>query len=367
MRATLLSLTVLWLVCGCQPRSAANTPVQWVEGLASKDGVACFASLRQGSDEEVLQSIIAGTRHVSPRVRSQCARLLGMRQDITMIEHLQPLLVDTDGAVRQQAARALVPLLDNQELLEMLKSPQCPMVARATLAHAMLRDPAELTYKPFVDWLLDRGHPTELRAYLYGAVRESHSPGYGKTHREKPLLGEVQKARQRVIEQARLDALNEQESLEVRAAALQLWAVFAGPGSYADIHKMATSPQSPYRLREAALISLGASHHPQALAVLSGVAHDELAPASLRQSALLGLQQLRGEPQAMESILPLLQHPEARMRAKAACALYNLGDKRALEPMQQALNRELDDDALYQIRLNLRGLEGKGACAPCPP
>ncbi|MBT9585266.1 HEAT repeat domain-containing protein [bacterium] len=363
MRATLLSMTVLLLACGCQPRSASNTPAQWVEGLACKDGVACFASLRQGSDEEVLQSIVAGTRHVSPRVRSQCARLLGMRQDITMLEHLQPMLVDTDGAVRQQAARALVPLLDDEELLEMLKSPQCPMVARATLAHAMLRDPAELTSRPVLDWLLDRGHPTELRAYLYGAVRESHSPCFGKANGELPLLNQVKEARQRVVEQARLDALNEQEPLEVRAAALQLWALFAGSSSYADIYKMVNTPQSPYRLREAALISLGASHHPQALTVLSGVAHDERAPASLRQSALLGLQQL-DDPQAMEVILPLLQHAEARMRASAACALYHLGDKRAVEPMRQAMTKELDDDALYQLRLNLRGLECKGV--PCP-
>jgi HEAT repeat protein len=338
-----------------------------VEGLAQKNSVDCFSTLSQGSESEVMEAIVQGTHHSSARVRSQCARLLGMRQDIWGVKHLQPLLVDPDESVRRQAARAMIPLLDDEELLELLRSPDCPQVAKAKLAQAMLRDSAELTVEPFVDWILQPAHPAAMRVHLYNSVREGHSPCYGKAIREKPLLAEVQASRRRILSQVQKDALNPQEDLEVRAAALPLYAQLAGPDSYAAILALARSSQTPYRLRDSALISMGLCAHPEALERLAEVAHNDHLPSSLRFSALSGLQQVQKEPKAVDVIVPLLQHSDARMRSRAARALRQIGDKRAIDPLKKAVAAELDDETSWQLRINLEGLEGKGQCLPCPP
>ena len=348
------------LLTGCQTRGSLKSPQQWVNGLAGQDGVACFASLRQASEPEALESILQGLHHPNPRVRGQCARLLSQRQNVTVVDDLQPLLSDRDSGVRQQAGRAMVSLLDDRELLELLNSDKISEPARVALAQAMLRDPAELTEKPFLDWLLDVHHRPALRASLYRSLRESHAPCYGQTKREQPLLEGVLKARQRIHQQVHRDALNPRENLEVRAESLHLYALLAGPASFSELNAL-TTPAATYRLREAALLSLGATGHPQAVARLARVAADEQLPGSLRQSALMGLQQMSNQPAATLAVIPLLQSPEANLRRRAASALFHLGDKRAIPPLQAALAQELDDDARCVMNAALRHLQGREA------
>jgi len=360
-----ISLAVL---SGCLHQSSTPTSQQWVEGLAGSDGVVCFARLRQASEGEVDGAILAGVRHPNPRVRAQCARLLGLRQDITLAVHLEKLLDDADTGVRQQAARGLVPLLDSQELLQKLQSPQLSVVAKGSLASAMLRDHAELAEPGFVQWLLKPTHPQNLRVYLYQAIREHHSPHYGDNPNEKALLPGVQHGRSILLRQAQLDAESESQPTELRASALLLYATLGGPPSLPHLTALYANTQNSYRLRESALVAMGSCGNPQSVNLLIQVAEDNTLPISLRQSAMMGLQQLPGQPRVLESLLGLLKHPESRIRLRAARALENLKSQEAVQPLKEALNQELDEDARAQMRCSLRVLDSRSPSGPdCLP
>lgn len=356
----------LLILAGCLPQAATQSHQQWVEGLASGDGVACFARLRQAPEAE--EAILAGIRHPNPRIRAQCARLLGLRQDITLAAQLELLLDDSDTGVRQQAARALVPLLDSQELLQKLQSPELGLLARGSLASAMLRDPGELAEAGFVEWLLQPTHPLNLRVYLYQAIRENHSPCFGQNRKEKVLLPAVQQARAVLLRQAQLDAESESQPTELRASALLLYATLGGPPSLPRLVELYSDTSNPYRLRESALVAMGSCGHTQSIALLTQVAEDGSLPISLRQSAMMGLQQFPGQPQALETLVELLKNPESRVRLRAARALENLGSQAAIQPLATALKQELDEDARAQMRYSLRILEARSESAPdCSP
>lgn len=364
MRKTVL-LIALFGLAACQRQDSR----QLVEGLASGDGVACFAALRQDDSSRCRAAIISGTAHRSARVRSQCARLLGLSQDISTVTNLQAMLTDPDLGVRQQAARALVPLLDSDELVELLKSQQLPVVARAAIVSAMLRDPAELTETGFLDWLLDRSHPAQMRVFLYRALRDSHAPCYGDARGEAKLKPVVEQARRRIAEQVRADVHNRAEPVEVRAAALPLLAALAQGQAVAEILAVFESRDSGPRLREAAILALGCTRQPQALATLGPVASDPNLPLSLRLGAVGGLSGL-GNQDAAQALRSLLSDSDPRIRAKTATALYAIRDQSALEPLRQALEQELDDDAQRSLRWAVRGLENSSkvnnTCQPCP-
>lgn len=358
----------LALLSGCLHQSSTPTSQQWVEGLAGSDGVACFARLRQASEADAEEAILGGTRHPNPRVRSQCARLLGLRQDITLANQLEQLLGDADTGVRQQAARGLVPLLDSQELLQKLQSSELSLLAKASLASAMLRDSAELAEPGFVDWLLKPTHPPNLRVYLYQSIREHHSACYGQNRKEKGLLPAVNQARAVLMHQAQLDAESETQPTELRASALLLYATLEGPPCLPRLASLYADSHNPYRLRESALVAMGCCGSPHSVRMLIQVAEDRTLPFSLRQSAIAGLQQLPGHPQVLESLLGLLKNPESRIRLRAARALENLKSQEAVQPLKEALNQELDEDARAQMRCSLRVLDPRSPSAPdCPP
>lgn len=328
-----------------------------VEGLNGPDGVECFSQLRQSEEDGVEEAILQGANHRSPRVRAQCARLLGQRQDVTMVRPLKVLLGDPDRGVRTQASKALVPLLDDEEVVAMLNDDGLTLASRAMLASTLLRDPATLTNPSFLDWLLDRSHPPSLRGFAYQALRESHAPNFGQRRSEKPLLPAILAARARMQKQAREDAFDDQCPLPTRAGALILYARLQGTSAYEEILPLTRS--SDHRLRDLSLPALATTRNPRAVGVLCGMARDASQPTNTRGLALVSLRLFRNQPQVLETARALLEDEEARLRQRAAQVLNSLGDKEALPLLKTAQTRELDLDTEWALRDAVNSLEAR--------
>ena len=343
---------LLWAV----PPKNTSAP-ELVEGLNGPGGVECFSQLRQSEDEGVEEAILQGTQHRSARVRAQCARLLGQRQDVTMVHPLEKLLGDPDKGVRTQAAKALVPLLSDEELLEMLSQGGLSLASQAVLATTLLRDPAALANTPLLDWLLDRSHPPALRGFAYQALRESHAPHFGRRRSEKPLLSAVLAARARMQKQARQDAFDNQCPLPTRKGALVLYARLQGASAYEEILPLTRSPN--FRLRDLALPALATTRHPQALEVLCSIAQDSSQPLNTRGTAVTSLRIFRDQPLALATARSLLDDEEARLRRDSAQVLSSMGDREALPLLKAAQTRELDLDTEWVLRDAVNSLESR--------
>lgn len=350
---------VLWAVRPAPPATARSL----VEGLDGRGGVYCFDQLRQTDSEEVEEAVVEGTRHRSPRVRGQCARLLGLRQDVTMVHFLEPLLGDPDLGVRAQAAKAMVPLLDDQELLEMLLGDRLTPSARLGVVHAMLRDPGAITNKPLLDWLLDRKHPAELRAGAYLALCAS-----GAVCKLSKADTAMLAAQQRILQQAKADGFDKKCPLPARSGALQLYAAFHGSEAFAEVLPL-TRAQDP-GVREAALLALASTKDERAVPLLCAVSQDSSQAVSTRALALGALPTFRWNAQALETARGALEEDNACLRAQAARAVGVLGDKNApsgspahlgasVEGVKKALAQERDPDAQCALRGALCSLEAR--------
>lgn len=335
--------------------SSRRTPEQLVEGLSGSDAVNCASELRQNEDEAFTQAIVEGTKSPKARVRAQCARLLGQRQDVELASALTPLLSDKDPAVSTQAARALVPLLDDDELLELMRNPQLPAASQLAVANVLLRNAAVLANGPFVDWLLDRGHTAEVRQGAYQILRAHHSPCYGERKSEKEQLAQVLAARQRIAKQARQDAFDPACDETVRCAALPLYAVLVGAPAYSEVLPFLKSDSEP--LRQACLVSLAATKDPRRLELFFRFAQDRHEAESLRVQALGGLRGMVADGAKDERIFGLFckyaVDPEqpAKVRAISVGSLraYRLTPG-ALEAARQALH---DKDPLVRQKAAL--------------
>jgi len=383
-----LAGALLWVA-----RPASDTSAQsFVEGLNGPDAVNCFSQLRQLEDEKADAAIIAGTRHSSAKVRGQCARLLGERQDVTMVAYLTPMLSDPEPAVRNQAARSLLPLLDDEEMVQLLRSSQLSVGSQMVMLNSILRDPLALTNKDLLDWLLDRDHPTEARVGSYQALRSHHSPCFGEKRFEKERLPAVVTARQRILQQAIRDALDTHCPEDVRCAALPLYATLSGPAAYNKTVHFLQAPEPA--LREASLVALAATRDPRGWALFSQLALDTHQAPGLRVASLTGLRRLGRDLDKEKEAFPLfcqlsqntqepvevraaalgslriyrfnaealrlarqgLAEKDPLVRQKAAQCLALLGDKNAaqgdpnyldpsLELLQEALASETDPEA----------------------
>jgi HEAT repeat protein len=330
--------------------SRQRTPQQLVEGLSGRDAVNCASQLRQNEDEAVTQAIIEGTRSPKARVRAQCARLLGQRQDVDLVSALTPLLSDQEPVVSTQAARALVPLLDDDELLQLLHNPQLPPASQLAVANVLLGNAGMLANPGFVDWLLDRSHSAELRQGAYFALRAHHSSCYGQRKSEQEHLAEVLAARQRIAKQARQDAFDPACDESVRCAAMPLYAAMTGSSAYADVLPFLKANSEA--LREACLVSLAASKDPRALELFFKIARDEHQAESVRAQALGGLRGLVAEGTKDPRIFELFctyavdSRQPSKVRAVAAGSLraYRLTPG-ALEVARRALH---DKDPLVR-------------------
>ncbi|NQT36501.1 MAG: HEAT repeat domain-containing protein, partial [Planctomycetes bacterium] len=85
--------------------------------------------------------------------------------------------------------------------------------------------------------------------------------------------------------------------------------------------------------------------NPAAIAALVAAVGDDSRSVNHRRMTLRLLAQAKA-PKAVDAILPLLRHEEARIRADAARALGQLADPRAVEPLVAALN---DDQPEVQV------------------
>lgn len=407
-RMAVLATAVLagGLLWAARPASVSATTL--VEGLNGPDAVNCFSELRQMEDEKTDEAIVAGTKHSSARVRGQCARLLGQRQDVTMAAILAPMVSDPDPSVRNLAARSLLPLLDDEEVVELLRSDKLPPASQIVMLAALLRDPLAITNAPLLDWALDRTHPTEVRVGCYVTLRKHHCPSFGEKKSEKEQLAAVLAARRRILQQARADAYDKHCLEEVRGAALPLYATLMGPAVYDEM--LAFLQQPDPALREAGLVALAYTHDARAwdlfrklaldrrqdpgfrIASLSGmrymsrglgekkekeafpilcrIAEDRQEPTELRSVALAGLRPYRFEQEAMRIARAAMQAPEPLLRQKAAFCLAGLGDWDAppespfyLEPslklVKDSLARESDADAKCAMQGAVCSLEGR--------
>lgn len=350
-----LALGALWWAW--RPAQGAHSALALVEGLNGPEGVECFSQLRQSEGEGVEEALLQGTRHRSARVRAQCARLLGQRQDVTMVRPLEVLLTDRDKGVRTQAAKALVPLLDDEELVALLADQELTLASRAMLATTMLRDPAALANAPFLDWLLDRSHSPALRGFAYQALRESHAPNFGQRRSEKPLLPAILAARARMLKQAREDAFDDHCPLPTRAGALILYGRLQGASGYPEILPLTRSPD--FRLRDLSLPALATTRNQQAVPVLCAMARATSQPLNTRATALISLRLFRDQPLALETARTLLEDDDARIRQRAAQVLSALGDKEALPLLKAAQARELDLDTEWALRDAVHSLDSR--------
>jgi HEAT repeat protein len=356
MRGVLL-LAFLCLT-GCE--AAQPAPEQLVAGLAGPQAVEYFALLRQQADEDAARdAIVAGLNSPNARVRGQCARLLGTRRDVTLVDPLRRLLLDPNPTVRWQAARAVVPLVETRELVGWLRSAQLPVASRLVLARAMLVDPAELTEPSFVDWLTDPKHPEAYREALYRAQLEFHAPKYGNRRDERPLVQDVSSARQRIATSLRSDALDRRKTPDLRAAALQLYGALAGSRAFADIRRVTLSEAAGSPIHNAALLALGRSEDPRGVPILAGYIADRSLSFSVREVAVRGMVGLSRAPGAPEVLLAVLSAPEPVLRHAAAMGLASARDPKVLPALSAALTLERDPEVRRRIQASIAHLEGR--------
>lgn len=348
-------LLLAFLMAGCQ--TAQPSPQQMVAGLAGPEGVEYFALLRQQADDESARdAIVAGLKSPNVRVRGQCARLLGTRRDVTVVEPLRDLLLDSDPTVRWQAARALVPVVESRELVEWLRSPQMPDASRLVLARAMLVDPAELTEPAFVDWLMDARHPPSFREALYRAHLEFHVVKYGSRRGEQALAGEVRSARQRIATALRSDALDRHKSAEFRSVALQLYGSLGANQAFDDLRAVASREPVGSLTHRGALLALGRTEDPRAVAILRGYAVDRSLPLAVREAAVRGLAGVARNPGTVDALLPLLAAPEPALREAAAMALAGSRDRRVVPALTAALAVEQHGETARRIQASIAHL-----------
>lgn len=340
---------LLWVA-----RPAGGSARALVEGLNGRDAVECFSQLRQLEDEKTDEAIIEGTKHSSARVRGQCARLLGQRQDVTMVSVLTPMLSDQDPSVRTQAARSLLPLLDDEQVVELLATSDLSAGSQMVMLGALLRDPLTLTNKNLVDWALDRRHTPEVRSGCYLVLRTHHSPCFGN----KEQLA----ARTRIQQQSHQDVLDKACPIEVRCSALALNATLRGTSAYNEMLGFLKAPEP--QLREASLMALAFTEDARAWPLFCGlvldthqadgfrvntlaalrfvsrkqkkekeafpifckVAESTTNPVPVRAAALGYLRTYRFELEAMRIARRALEEKDAAIRLKAAYCLSGLGD-----------------------------------------
>ncbi|MBS2035601.1 hypothetical protein JST97_11485 [bacterium] len=354
-----------WLGRGVLAGPGPKSPQALVEGLSGSDAVNCFAELRQNEDDTVTSAIVAGTKHPRSRVRAQCARLLGERQDVALVPVLTPMLADSDASVSNNAAKALLPLLDDEELLALLRDARLTPASQLVMASTLLRDQSMLANKAFLDWLLDRTHSPEIRAGAYDAIRLRHLSCYGEKKLEKENLAAVLEGRQRISQQARQDGLDVNCEEGVRCSALIVYGKLGGNQAYPELVKLLKS--STGTLREASLVAVVATQDPRSVALLSAMVKNSQEPDQVRAVALLGLRALVLDGLEDKSICPLVcqlaqdtgQPPQLRATAMGSLRAFRF-NSRALQIARQGLT---DKDPLIRMRAaqSVAGLGDKNA------
>lgn len=370
----------------------AESPGQLVAQLDGPEGVKVFARLAQRDDEEALRAIIEGTHHSSPRVRAQCARLLGDRQDVTLVPHLEAMLADKDEGVSGQAARALVSLLDEQELMEMLPgTPRSPAAQRVLLQGTLGQSNCGVN-GAMLDWCLDRRHSAELRTQACLALRDSTAPEAGQARQRilrearkeafdpacpgapgavqvyawlrgpaaveeiLPLTrspvaelsqgayqalslslarGKGEAARLRVCNQARRNAFDDRCPRHGRIGGLQLYLSLGGPASLEEVQPLIRSADSS--LAEAAVVAVASTRDDRAATILCPLFQEKGLPLNVRVAAVGSLVNFRWNAQALETARLALNDPEPRVRAAAASSLAMLGDKNSPDDSRYGL------------------------------
>lgn len=386
-RVALIVLMVpllIWLAWTHLSGPGPRTPEALVEGLAGSDAVNCFAELRQNEEDLATAAIVKGTKHKRARVRAQCARLLGERQDIALVPALTAMLDDPDSGVSNNAAKALIPLLDDDEVLELLRSSRLEPDSQLVMASALLRDQGMLANAAFVDWLLDPTHEPQVRAGIYNAIRLRHTDSYGQRRLEKDNLAAVRAARQRIARQAQSEAFDPECNEAVRCTALIAYARLLGTEAYPRVVPMLKGQSQ--NLREAALVAVVATKDPRSVEVLSRIlqdsgeaepvrivallglraqvqagnqdpilfrlisrtAQDSSQPLQLRASAMASLRTFRLDPKALQIARQSLTDKEPLIRARAAQSVAALGDKNASLGQVNCL-----EPSLVQLKLAL--------------
>lgn len=343
----LLSSALLLSGCSGQP-----DPRQLVQGLGGDQAVECAAALRQR--EDALPALLEGTRSPNPRLRSQCARLLGMLRDVRVIDGLKPLLCDPQPEVRSQAARALVSLVETPELVGWLRGTELDRNGRLSLTRALLRDPSELVEPQWVDWLCERSPDPEWRLQLYEAMLEFYAPEFGKARKEQSLRDDVLAARARVAASCRADALNTSTKEALRVPAIQVYALYGGPPTLPELQAMVHSSRPGSELFLWSLVACGMSKNPAAVTYLASFLQS--GSENQRVATLAGLSYVSGKPGAVEVIVPSLHDPSWVVRRYAIDALGHSRGPQAEQALSAAASSDPDPDLRARAAAAFRSL-----------
>ena len=338
---------LLWVA-----RPANSSAPALVEGLNGADAVECFSQLRQLEDEKTDEAIIAGTKHASARVRGQCARLLGQRQDVTMVSVLTPMLSDKEPAVRNQAARSLLPLLDDEQVVELLATSELSAGSQMVMLGALLRDPLAMTNKNLIAWALDRRHTPEVRSGCYQALRTHHNPCFGEKKGDKEQLPAVLSARARIQQQSHEDALDKACPIEVRCCALTLNATLRGAEAYNEMLGFLKAPEP--QLREASLMALAYTEDARTWPLFSGLVLDTQQTDGFRVGALAGLRfvskKQKKEKEAFPLFCKVVEENTNPVAVRAAALGYLRPYRFELEAMRIARQALGEKDAAIRLK-----------------
>lgn len=345
------------LLAGCLSRP--YVPAEWVEKLAGAEGIAAFSELEQHREDATSQALVVGLRHPQARVRNQCLRLLGTRQDTRWIDAIVPLVNDTDQGVANQAARVLLQLMDTPELVELLQSGKVGEKGAILLTTLVLQDPLEVACQPLLEWILQTTD-SERNIVVLRGLREAWNPRAQRRigKRYPDLVASLEEAHHRLSRRALELAEAPTSSEELRFHAYALYACFGGPKSYPRIQKIYQAVRSPDQ-RMIGLLLLGLTQSPEAIPELKRIALDRNQSLEFRVAGARALSRMPYQPEAQQALVELLQAPEPNLRERAYGGLAWTGEASCLPALRQAAEKESEPRLRRRARDAVSRVEGR--------
>jgi hypothetical protein len=110
--------------------------------------------------EQAIPALLEGLRHEDPKVRSNCAWVLGEMGDKRVIPHLQPLTSDEVESVRLESARSLIVLGDMRPVPVLIEGLDSERIQVRFLCHETLKASTkrDFEYDHLTDDRLTRSH-----------------------------------------------------------------------------------------------------------------------------------------------------------------------------------------------------------------
>ncbi|MFO1051708.1 MAG: HEAT repeat domain-containing protein [Planctomycetota bacterium] len=110
--------------------------------------------------EQAIPALLDGLRHEDPKVRSNCAWVLGEMGDSRVIQYLKPLVQDQVESVRLEGARSMVALGDMNQVPVLIEGLDSERIQVRYLCHEALKTATkrDFDYDHLTDDKLSRSH-----------------------------------------------------------------------------------------------------------------------------------------------------------------------------------------------------------------